>query len=350
MVEKTDAQLLQEYASCNSEEAFATLVQRHINMVYSVALRQLRDAHKAQDVSQAVFIILARKAASLRNEIILTGWLYQTARHTAANFLRTEIRRQEREHKSFMETTLNDSPAEASWENLVPVLEEAMARLGDVDRNAVLLRFFEGKSVTEVASALGLNEEAAKKRLSRSMEKMRTFVLRRGIVFSTAALVAMIGANSVQAAPAGLASAVTLAAAGTGATAGASTLATSTLNYLSWVKMKAMAVLAAASLLAAGTTYMTVKENRQIGGIGLLLVRDQKTGLYILQRTYANSPAERVGLPAGLFLMKVNGIDIQEMTIEQVPLRGRAGTKVLLEFADPKTGVSSQIELTRTLF
>ena len=344
MGDLTDMQLLQEFVTRNSQEAFTALVQRHINLVYSVALRQVGDA-QAHDVTQAVFLILAQKAATLRKETIVTGWLYQTTRLTCGSVLRGEIRRQRREQE-FMQTTLNDQTAEAPWEKLAPVLEDAMERLGDRERDAVLLRFFEGKSVSEVAVALAIHESAAKKRLSRAVEKMRKFFVRRGTAVSASALVAALGVNSVQAAPVGLATSVSLAAVnGTAATATASTLAASTLKLIASIKMKALAALAASILFASGTTVLVVKELRGTGGTGLFLVHDQRTGRFILQRTFANSPARRAGLSSGLILNKVDGFPVEDLSL--IPVRGPVGSKILLEFIDPKTGQTNQVQLTR---
>src|SRR5277367_6328402 len=108
MTEPDDIFLLHEFAATESETAFAALVSRHISLVYSVALRSTGNFHAAQEISQAVFIILSRKAKSLGSKTILSGWLYQTARLTAANFLRGEIRRQQREQEAYMQSTLNE--------------------------------------------------------------------------------------------------------------------------------------------------------------------------------------------------------------------------------------------------
>ena len=159
---------LRQFARSGSDEAFAALVRRHVNLVYSVALRRLGNPHEAEEVTQAVFIILARKAAELREGTILSGWLYQTARLTSANFQRAASRRRHREQEAFMQFT-EDSDAEASWERLSPLLEEAMARLGQKERDAVVLRFFENRTVREVANALGLREAAAQKRVNRAV-------------------------------------------------------------------------------------------------------------------------------------------------------------------------------------
>jgi RNA polymerase sigma factor (sigma-70 family) len=261
MPEPTDSQLLEQYVSCHSQEAFATLVGRHINLVYSVALRHVRDAHQAQDVTQAVFIILAKKAPRLCRETILTGWLYQTARLTSISFLRGETRRHRREHESYMQSTIEQQMDAASWKDLAPVLDDAMARLGATERNAILLRYFEGKSSAEVADALALNESAAKKRISRAIEKLRSVFVKRGIVISASVLATVISANSVQAAPVGLALSVSAVAA-KGAAIGGSTLALieSALKLMAWTKLKTAIAVSAGFLVAGGTTTVVVQK------------------------------------------------------------------------------------------
>jgi RNA polymerase sigma factor (sigma-70 family) len=155
MSESDDITLLKQYAE-GDESAFKRLVERHINLVYSAAQRQVCNPSYVEDITQAVFIILARKAKSLGPKTILSGWLYQTARLTAANFLRSEIRRQKREQEAFMQSTMTGSDT-ASWEQIAPLLDEAMGQLAKADRNAIVLRFFENKTPQEVATTLKLN-------------------------------------------------------------------------------------------------------------------------------------------------------------------------------------------------
>ncbi len=200
-------QLLQEYASGRSEEAFAALVSRHINLVYSAALRSVNNPSQAEEITQSVFLTLAQKARILNRNTILSGWLYQTARLTASNFIRGENRRLKRENRAHLESTMNDPEPEA-WPRVGPLLDEAMAQLPEKDRNAIVLRFFEGKPLRAVGDALGSSEDAAKMRVNRALDKLRDFFHSRGITMSATALATAIAENSIHAAPTGLAATV----------------------------------------------------------------------------------------------------------------------------------------------
>jgi len=157
-----DVDLLDQFARTGSEAAFGELVRRHVGLVHSVALRHTNQPHQAEEITQAVFIMLARKAAAMGRQTVLSGWLYPAARLTAANFRRAEYRRRHREQEAFMQSTLEENPPDEAWSGLAPLLDEAMARLGATDRDAVVLRYFEGKSFQEIGIAFGASENAAK--------------------------------------------------------------------------------------------------------------------------------------------------------------------------------------------
>jgi RNA polymerase sigma factor (sigma-70 family) len=219
-----DIRLLRNYARHSSEEAFAMLVSRHVDLVYSVALRQLRDVNLAEEVTQATFIILARKAGSLEAKTVLPAWLCRTAQYAAADALRTQRRRQRREHEAYMQSTVNEADSEAAWTRVAPMLDIAMAQLGERDHSAIVLRFFEGKDLKQVGAALGVCENTAKSRVSRAVEKMRQYFIKRGVTLSAGVIAGAISDNSVKAAPAVLAKSVTAVAMTNGATASGSTL------------------------------------------------------------------------------------------------------------------------------
>jgi RNA polymerase sigma factor (sigma-70 family) len=198
-------ELVREFARNNSQAAFAELVRRHVNLVYSVARRCTGHDGDAQDVTQAVFILLARKAGGLRAGTLLPGWLYETTRFTAARLLRTNARRHAREQEAYMQSTLNENDAAAAWAQLSPHLETAMSKLSEQDRALLVLRFYQNKSGPETAATLGIREDAAHKRVTRAIEKLRKFFAERGVVLSGVAIAGAVSVHSVQAAPAGLA-------------------------------------------------------------------------------------------------------------------------------------------------
>jgi RNA polymerase sigma factor (sigma-70 family) len=262
MPEKDDITLLREYAEAGSEAAFAALVERYVNLVYSTAWRSVGDPHTAEEITQAVFIILAKKARNLSNRTILSGWLYQTTRLTAANFLRGEIRRQRREQEAYMQSLLNE-PEPDIWPQIAPLLDAAMGRLGERDRNAIVLRYFENKNLHEVGLALGASEDAAKMRVNRALEKLRKFFTKRGVALSGAAIAGAVSANSVQAAPMALAKSITAVAVTKGAAVSGSTLTLikGVLKIMAWTKAKTAVVAGVAVLLTAGTTTVVVMKS-----------------------------------------------------------------------------------------
>ena len=265
MHDASDMELLRDYDRQGSEAAFAELVRRHINLVYSVAFRHVGIAAQAEEITQAVFVILARKASSLRLGTVLEGWLHETTRLTALSFLRGERRRQFREQEAYMQSTLQE-PAEApAWNQLAPLLDEAMSRLGKKDRDAVMLRYFKDKNVCEVAAALRVSEAAAQRRVLRAVEKLRRFFTKRGVVVPAAVLTAAISANSVQAAPALLAKTATAVAITIGAAASGSTLTLiqGAWKIMAWTKIKTTVVAGMVLILAAGTTTVIVESSNR---------------------------------------------------------------------------------------
>jgi RNA polymerase sigma factor (sigma-70 family) len=263
MADANDMDLVREFARQNSETAFAELVRRHINLVYSVALRFTGNPGDAQDVTQAVFIILARKAAGLPARTVLTGWLYETTRFTAIRLLRSHARRQAHEQEAYMQSTLNQAGTDNVWRQLAPHLEAAMSRLNARERTLLALRFYENKTGAEAAALLGIREEAAHKRTARALEKLRNIFTKHGISSTTAMLAGAISANSLQVAPVGLAKAVTVVAVAKGTAAASGSilaLVKGTMKMMAWMKARMVIIVGASVLLAAGGATVAVKE------------------------------------------------------------------------------------------
>jgi RNA polymerase sigma factor (sigma-70 family) len=255
-----DMTLVREYAQSHSEGAFATLVARHLDLVYSVALRQVRNPQMAEEITQAVFIILAHKATSLSPQTILSGWLCRTARYAAADALKIQRRRQIREQEAHMQSTMCETDADA-WAHVAPHLDAALHCLGEKEHNAVVLRFFEGKDLKQVGAAMGMGEDAARMRVNRGIEKLRKFLTKRGLTLSAVVIASAVSTYSVQAAPGGLGATI-IATGAKGAAVSGSTLALAkgTLKMMAYAKLKLAAAASAAMLLAAGVVSVAISE------------------------------------------------------------------------------------------
>ncbi len=223
-----DCQLLHQFAADLSEAAFGELVERHVALVYSAALRQTGgDTHLAQDVAQLVFTDLARKAHALSENVVLPGWLHRATIFAARQILRSERRRRAREQEAATMNAIQFETDNHEWNQIRPLLDEALDRLDKTDRDALLLRFFEQQSLAEVGAKLGSNEDAARKRINRALEKLRAILAGHGVTTTAAALSSAIPTHAIQTVPAGLAATLTKAsfhAAGTGV-------------HVSWLKM-----------------------------------------------------------------------------------------------------------------
>lgn len=220
MTDQTDSLLLKAYVERRLEAAFNELVHRHVDLVYSAAMRMVRDPHLAEDVTQGTFIALARQASELLERATLGGWLHRTAQNIAAQTVRTIERRRAREQKAFaMNEQISTSP-DVWWEQIEPRLDAALGELIDADRDAVVLRYFHKKSAAEIAAILGVSDDAAQKRVSRAVEKLRGVFAKNKITIGAGSLGILISANAVQAAPAGLAAKILASTSGLTITAG----------------------------------------------------------------------------------------------------------------------------------
>jgi len=281
-----DAQLLRDYAATHVEAAFAEVVRRNVNLVYSTALRQVNgDAHLAQDVTQLVFADLARKAAAVAEYRVLAAWLFTSTRFAAAKLVRGERRRQAREAEAQLMDDVNGEAAEKmEWERVRPVLDATLAELGEADREAILLRFFEGKDFASVGVRLSLSENAARMRVERALDKLHGLLARRGVTSTGAALAVALGGHAVVAAPAGLAATVTgaaLAGGGGAVAVGA---------WMTFMSMTKLHVGISGALAVAGATGLVLQAQSNAE------LRDEVAGLRRENQTMAAARVENAGL------------------------------------------------------
>lgn len=243
--------LLREYAETGSEAAFRELVTSYLDLVYSAAVRLMQgDTHRAEDVAQTVFTDLARTARTLSSNVMLGGWLHRRTCHVAATILRSERRRQFRERQAVEMNALQDH-SEANLALITPILDEAINQLGAEDRTAILLRFFERNDFRTIGRALGTNEDAAQKRVTRALEKLHLLLKHRGVAFPAAALGSALATEAVTAAPAGLAFSISgLALAG--ATSGTGGTAVTLLKILTMTKLK-LGIIGAVAVVGVAT-------------------------------------------------------------------------------------------------
>jgi RNA polymerase sigma factor (sigma-70 family) len=264
LIKQTDEQLLAVYANQDSELAFSELVERHIDLVYSAALRMVRDPHMAQDVAQATFIALAQNARKLSGRAVLSGWLHRTAQNVAANTVRSEVRRRAREEKAAALNEPNATGSENLWDQIAPHLDLALAALNEADRDALLLRYFERKSAREISALLGTTEQAAQKRVNRATERLRTFFAARGVTAGATGIMAAIGTNAVLAAPTALAGTISITAVATTLAAGTTATATKVLAMTTLQKTIIGATLAAAISTGVYQSHQSSRLREQV--------------------------------------------------------------------------------------
>lgn len=307
----THQQLLRDYVERRSEAAFADLVRRHVDFVYSAAWRILRDRHLAEDVTQSAFVALAQNARQLTNRPVLLGWLHRTVQNLAANAIRTEVRRRTREQEAATMIQSSSTEPDALWQEMAPHLDAALGELSEPDRDTVLLRYFEHKSAREMAQVFRISDEAAQKRVTRAVERLRQFLAKRGITVGASGLVVLIAANAVQAAPAGLAATISTAA----ALAGTALSATITVTAPQAIAMTTLQKALVATVLTAaiGTGVYEGVQNSKLRDRAQTLERQQAP----LVQQVEQLQRERDALQAESESLKSN-----QSTAELLQLRG----------------------------
>ncbi|HZM01463.1 MAG TPA: sigma-70 family RNA polymerase sigma factor, partial [Candidatus Saccharimonadales bacterium] len=239
----------------DTEVAFTELVTRHTNLVYSAALRLMNSPDLAAEITQSVFIGLARGARTLSPRLAadasLAGWLCRSARNIACNARRNEFRQHSRERQAMED--LNAAPETTlDWERLRPVLDRAMAQLSEPDYDALVMRYFNNQDLRSVGRALGVSDDTAQKRVSRALDKLREQLAQHGISSPAAAIAVVLSANAVQAAPIGLAAAISNAALLAGTAFATTTTATIVKTIAMTTLQKALLTITIAAVASAG--------------------------------------------------------------------------------------------------
>lgn len=320
-----DSDLLQRYRREKSQDAFAELVRRHLDLVYSAALRQVRSPQLAEEISQSVFTDLARAADKLKPDTVLTAWLYQVARRTAIDVVRRESRRQARERLAVEMAAMNTA---SDWTQIEPLLDEAMDALDETDRAAVLLRYFDNKSLREVGQALGTSDDAAQKRVSRAVERLREFFSKRGIAIGAAGLVVIISAEAVQAAPAGLAATISASAVLAGAAIQTSTaIAATKVIAMTTAQKTLLGLVVAAAVTTPLVTHLhaesRLREQEEALSRGAQTIASLQTNNRLLSTAAPNNTSVPSQSDSFHEMLKLRG----EITGLQSEIRDRANSK-----------------------
>jgi RNA polymerase sigma factor (sigma-70 family) len=317
----TDSQhLLAEYRRNGSDAAFQELVARYVDLVFSTALRLVEgDVHRAEDVTQTVFVDLARKARMLPEDVRLGGWLHRDACLVAGHTLRGERRRQARERQAVEMNTLQNN-SEADFSQVAPLLDEAINELGEADRTAILLRFFEQQDFRAVGLALGSNEDAARMRVTRALEKLEDFLKRQGVTTSAASLGVVLTANAVQAAPVGLAVTISTAAALVGATTATTSTVIAATKTIAMTTLQKTLVTATVAVLTGAGIY----EARQSSALRSQVQAVQQQQAPLAEKVEQLS-REREEATRQLAALRDENERLNRNTTELLRLRGIAG-------------------------
>lgn len=352
--------MLREYAERGTEGAFRALVERHGGMVHGVARRLVGDEHAAADVTQSVFLALARKSSALPRSVPLAGWLHTAARYAASHWRRSEARRRERETAASVEQLrVVNAESERTWEEISPSLDAALASLSPHDREAVLLRFFEQRSFSDVAAGIDTTEDAAKMRVNRAVRKLRAFLERRGTVVNAAVLTTCLAGHAAATAPAHVVTAAAqLAASGAVQGTGIAAMTAAIRQAMRWASLKrilfmATAVVGVVAIVGFGlTSLQTTRDLSEPGAVESLL-RDSTVISGAWQATPEGLAVDEMqwthlairGPFAGSYRLQV--VYRQENAVGLVELLLPAGPEMLLVVLQPPAAVAADTSQQR---
>lgn len=249
----TDSELLRLYATTNAQPAFAEFVHRNLGIAYGAAFRQVGgDSRAAEEIAHAVFALAAQRASKLADHPSLAGWIYQTARFVAKDHVRAAHARHEL--PLMADSSLSDQPT-VDWDRIRSVIDQVLEKLGDGDREVLILRYFAGRGFSEIGAKLGVSEDAARKRTDRALDKLRIIFGHRGITSTTVALASALSSYGGAVPPAGLAASISATATATAATAG---------GFSSLIFMQLYQKIGVALIVALGAGYLVVNHQHQV--------------------------------------------------------------------------------------
>jgi uncharacterized protein (TIGR03435 family) len=291
---KPDNLLIAEFNTQRSEEAFAALVQQHVNLVFATALRQVGERGAAEEITQSVFVALAQSSGKLGSHPTIAGWLHRATVNKSREWLRSELRRRHRERVAVNLQSV-EAEGDSVWSALTPLLDEALLELPESDRLAVIMRFMEGHTFHELGSALGIGEDAARKRINRCLDRLTGFFRRHGFAVEGTSLISLPS----QAAPMGLAASATaagVAAAHSAASTPVLTLIRGAFKLSAWTKAQTASVVGTGVLLAAGTVTVAVHvhgENRVVWALNYEALENEPP--VVLIRPWKTVPGQSAG-------------------------------------------------------
>lgn len=335
-------ELLARYRERHAEDAFAELVRRHLDLVFSAALRQVRSPQLAEEVAQSVFTDLAGQAQRLAPDTILSAWLYTVARRKAIDVVRREARRQKREQLAMELSSMNADSAD--WSQIEPILDEAMDTLEERERSAILLRYFENKSLREVGNALGTTEEAARKRVSRGVEGLQEFFTKRGVTAGAGGLAVAISTHAVEGAPFGLSATIATTAVGTAVTGSATASATATVSKAILMTTLQKAIIGATVVAAVGAGIYQATQISRLKQENQLLVQQQAPLAEQMQQLQRERDEASNGLASAR--EELAQAKPASTTSEMLKLRGQVGTlKSRLSASEAQNGQPGMAKL-----
>ncbi len=337
--ELSDSELIEKYlgeGTATSEGAFGELVGRYVDLVYSACLRQLRDVHDAQDACQAVFIVLARRAGTIRDRQVLGPWLLTVARFAAKDLRERKGAGRARELAA---AAMRPEEVEegVDTKELMGVVDEARGKLGERDQALIVMRYLEGRSVREAAGVLGISENAAALRSSRALERLRRVIGKQGVEVGLSALPMVLLGEGIKTAPAVVAATSAMGVSGVVSGMPKVIAKGTMMRMLKWRLVMAAKVACVGVLVLAGGVWT----------IGQVMGQAEPTGVKMRDETTATTTAaekgEAVTIESAIKISHVFDGDVKEMKLASPRATVNAGQEAVITFGSPAGPTDGEI-------